>query len=105
MGLQGEVDKLARLQQQIEESLSHLGFARETRSFTPHLTLARVRDRASPDERERFGQEFLKASLSTDCIIEVDKINLMKSQLTREGAIYSRLGAVELKEHSTASTD
>ena len=97
VGLQGKVDRLARLQQRIEASLSRLGFARETRAFTPHLTLARVRDWASAEERQRFGEAFLQADLTADCVIEVAELNLMKSQLTREGAIYSRLGTIELK--------
>jgi 2'-5' RNA ligase len=29
--------------------------------------------------------------------LKVDAVNLMKSQLTREGPIYSRLSSVELK--------
>ncbi len=97
VGLEGDLDTLGNLQQRIETNLSQLGFPRENRSFTPHLTLARVRDRALPGERQQFGEVFVKASLDTDCVIEVDSINLMKSQLTRAGAIYSRLGAIKLK--------
>ena len=56
VGLTGEVEKLGQLQQSIESSLVPLGFAAESRSFTPHLTLARVRDYATPDERQNLGQ-------------------------------------------------
>jgi len=98
LGLQGDTDSLARLQQGIEVSLSRLGFSRETRPFTPHLTLARLRDRASPDERQRFGEAFVQANITAVCLIKVDSIHLMKSQLTRNGAIYSRLGTVPLNK-------
>lgn len=98
VGMSGEVDKLRRLQQRIESNLVPLGFAAESRPFTPHLTLARLRDRASPDERERFGQLITDTKFEVGYTIEADAINLMKSQLTREGAVYSRLSFVDLKE-------
>ena len=98
VGMSGEVDKLRRLQQRIESNLVPLGFTAESRPFTPHLTLARLRDRASPDERERFGQLIADTKFEAGYTIEADAINLMKSQLTREGAVYSRLSFVDLKE-------
>jgi 2'-5' RNA ligase len=56
VGISGEVDKLAQLQQHIESNLAPLGFAPESRPFVPHLTLARLRDQALLAERQRFGQ-------------------------------------------------
>lgn len=97
VGVSGEVDKLAQLQQRIESNLARLGFAPERRQFTPHLTLARLRDQASPDERQRFGQLIADTRFEAAYTFPVDAINLMRSQLTREGAIYSRIGSVELK--------
>lgn len=98
VGIGGEVDKLGQLQQRIESSLASLGFTAESRRFTPHLTLARLRDRASADERQRFGQLIASAKFEAVYTIKVDSINLMRSQLTREGAIYSRLGSVGLEK-------
>ncbi len=97
VGISGEVDKLARLQQRIESNLAGLGFAPEGRRFTPHLTLARLRDRASPDERQRLGQLIADTRFEAAYTFQVDAISLMRSQLTREGAIYSRISSVELK--------
>jgi len=98
VGISGEVDKLSQLQQRVESSLVPLGFTAESRPFTPHLTLARLRDRALPDERERFGKLIAATKFETVYTIRVNSINLIRSQLTREGAIYSRLSSVELKE-------
>ena len=98
VGIGGEVDKLHQLQQRIESNLVPLGFTPESRPFTPHLTLARLRDRALPAERESFGQLIANTHFEMVYTIEVDSINLMRSQLTREGAIYSRLSSVELRE-------
>ncbi len=97
VGISGEVDKLGQLQQRIESNLAHLGFTPESRPFTPHLTLARLRDQASSDERQRFGQLIADTRFEAVHPIEVDAINLMKSQLTREGAIYDQISSTGLR--------
>jgi len=97
VGVSGEVDKLARLQQRLESNLAGLGFTPERRRFTPHLTLARLRDRASPDEREGLGKLIASTKFEAAYTFPVDAISLMRSQLTREGAIYSKISSSELK--------
>ena len=96
VGVTGEVDKLSQLQQRIESRLEPLGFASESRPFTPHLTLARLRERASLDERQRFGQLIAGTRFEVAYTFKVEAISLMRSQLTREGAIYSRIGLAKL---------
>jgi 2'-5' RNA ligase len=96
VGLGGEVDKLARLQQRIESGLEKLGFPPEGRRFTPHLTLARVRDQATPLEREKLGQLIAETEFAAADKFTVDSVRLMKSQLTREGPIYTRLSSASL---------
>jgi len=98
VGLTGEVDKLAQLQKRIESNLTPLGFAPESRPFAPHLTLARLRAQTSPDEKQRFGQLIANTTFEAAHTIEVDAINLMKSQLTREGAIYSQINSIRLEK-------
>jgi len=105
VGISGEVDKLSQLQKRIETNLTPLGFAPESRAFTPHLTLARLRDQASLDERQRFGQLIASTKFEAAYTIEVDAISLMRSQLTREGAIYSRISLVELRKPLSTATD
>ncbi|MBI2849737.1 MAG: RNA 2',3'-cyclic phosphodiesterase [Chloroflexi bacterium] len=95
VGLGGETDKLLELQQHLESNLEILGFTPEGRDFTPHLTVARL-DRATPDERQKFGQLIARSSFEA-VNINVEAISLMRSQLTRAGAIYSRLSSVALK--------
>jgi 2'-5' RNA ligase len=98
VGLGGEIDNLARLQQRIEANLASLGFAPELRPFTPHLTLARVREGVSVEERQRFGEVIASASLDMKYVIGVNAVSLMKSELTRQGAIYSRISSAGLTE-------
>ena len=96
VGIGGQVDKLLKLQQNIDSALAVLGFAREERSFVPHLTLARLRPGASPLERRNFGELVGSAAFEDKYHIEVEAVSLMRSQLTPAGAIYTRLSAVGL---------
>lgn len=97
VGIGGETDKILRLQQNIDSALARLGFAKEERPFTPHLTLARVRQGASPGERKSFGELVVSTSFENKYHIAVTAINLMRSQLTPAGAIYTCLAMVELQ--------
>ena len=95
-GVSGETDRLNQLQKRIDANLVHLDFTPETRQFNAHLTLARMRDQASSDERQRFGQ-LIAGTPFEGGTFTVSSINLMRSQLQRTGAVYSRISAVNLK--------
>lgn len=97
VGLTGEIEKLTRLQKSIEDNLVPLGFKPEGRAFTPHLTLARVREYASPEQRQKLGQLIESTTFDANHTITVNAIRLMRSQLTREGPIYTRISTVDLK--------
>jgi 2'-5' RNA ligase len=96
VGISGELDKLSKLQQNIDSTLAALRFAKEERPFVPHLTLARIREGASPLERRSFGELVGSIVFEDKYDIEVEAISLMKSQLTPAGAIYSCLSLVGL---------
>lgn len=98
VGVGGEVDKLIRLQRQTDERLKPLGFEPEARAYTPHLTLSRIRELASPEETARLGKalEGAKPEFATE--VEVKSVSLMKSQLTPQGAIYTCLFRAPLEE-------
>ena len=98
VGLGGEVDKLKRLQQIIEANLTQLGFTAEQRQFKPHLTLARLGKEVPPGERQRLGELIAGTSFETGERVKVNRINLIRSQLTRGGAIYSRISSAGLLE-------
>ncbi len=100
VGVGGEVDRLKDLHKRIDAELAALGFAREERPFTPHLTLARVRQNASPSERRSLG-EIVRASIFEDTYqARVETISLMRSQLTPAGAVYTGLSRVRLSNES-----
>ena len=97
VGIGGEVDKVVALQQRVDVGLVPLGFSQETRPFTPHLTLARLREGSSPQGQRDFGELVTRTPFEVTYEIGVNKLNLMRSQLLPTGAVYSCLAEVELK--------
>jgi 2'-5' RNA ligase len=95
-GLEGDISKLATLQKELERGLEPLGFAPENRPFTAHLTLARVREDASTLQREAIARVVRSHSFDGGDLT-VKSVSLMKSQLTRQGAIYTQLASVPLE--------
>ncbi len=96
VGVGGEMDQLSRLQQNIDAALTALGFAKEERPFVAHLTLARIREGASPPEKRSFGELVGSTVFEDKYPVEVEAIRLMRSQLTPAGAIYTCLSVVGL---------
>jgi 2'-5' RNA ligase len=94
----GDVEPLITLQRGIDQALLPLGFATEKRPFSPHLTLGRLRERASPGERSNIGELITATECEAGSATVVNQISLMRSTLTPSGAIYNRLASIELKD-------
>ena len=90
IGVTGEVDALSQLQAAVEATVSPLGFPTETRRFSPHLTLGRVRDGAAPDAAARLGAA-IRSLKPIAVSFVVTGISLMRSDLQPAGAVYTRL--------------
>jgi RNA 2',3'-cyclic 3'-phosphodiesterase len=97
VGVGGDLDKLNALQRELESALAPLGYPPESRSFSAHLTLGRLRDRVTPDDRRRFAEFAQKVEFKTSLSFDVGAIQLMKSQLTPAGPIYSELAVASLR--------
>ena len=97
VGVSGEMDKLTRLRENIEKNTESLGFKRESRPFSPHLTLSRVRDGARPNDIQRICELLNETAFTALHNIDVNQINLMKSVLTPTGAIHTCIGSTKLK--------
>jgi len=86
------------LKQDLEWGLANHGFERETRAFHPHITLGRA------DEGEGAGSfrglDALAAKLSYSGKVSVRSVDLMRSQLLRQGPRYSLLRESPLKRSS-----
>ena len=93
VGLQGEVDRLANIQADLEKALEPLGFAREGRGFRPHLTIGRVKDR---HRLQSLIEAMSTAELPEFNSFDANEIILYKSDLRPTGAIYTKLHRMPL---------
>ena len=91
VGVGGDLEALQRLYEALEEALAPLGFPPEGRAFTPHLTLARLRDGTSPQERARAAAHLTSLEWEEGAAVPVGGVSLMRSTLRSGGAVYSRL--------------
>ncbi|NJD69301.1 MAG: RNA 2',3'-cyclic phosphodiesterase, partial [candidate division NC10 bacterium] len=83
IGLSHGAETLAALQARIEAGLEPLGYAREARLFTAHLTLGRVR---GPGHREQLARALTEATAEPLGEMVLHRIELMKSDLSPSGA-------------------
>ena len=97
VGVKGELDIITQLQKRIEINTEQLGFPHESRAFSPHLTLGRVRDDTGLNDRLRMGKLLADTHFTSSHNVDVKALNLIKSQLTAAGPIYTRIGSVQLK--------
>ncbi len=86
VGVDDGREDLADLNGKIERELEAIGFEREKRKFSPHLTIGRLRrDGRQGDLKDRLSADF-NGGDST-----VDRVIVMKSMLTPKGPIYEEL--------------
>jgi len=94
VGVADGAEDLTALATRLEEDLESLGFVREKKPYQAHLTLGRCRSpRGARDlvtALEARREDFLGA-------MTVDYFDLMQSELTRQGAIYTVLDRFELR--------
>ena len=85
---------LAQLAARVEEAFAAAGFSREERPFSPHLTLARVRD---PDAGRRLARALPAVPSEPFGTLAVASIVLYRSDLGPRGADHTELLRAELE--------
>ena len=90
-GISAGSGELRSLATDLDATLAPLGFKREKRPYTPHLTLGRARGK--PASFEPPPEEYLGE-------FRIRHVELTESKLTPEGAIYRTVRAFDLKEKS-----
>jgi RNA 2',3'-cyclic 3'-phosphodiesterase len=91
VGAHGQIDRVSQLAQEIDDACAELGFSREERPFTPHLTLGRVKREASPADRQQIGALIGKSPVGELGELQVGQVSVMKSELKPGGSVYTRL--------------
>ncbi|MGC9072020.1 MAG: RNA 2',3'-cyclic phosphodiesterase [Acidilobus sp.] len=87
VGIVKGFDELKDIREQIDRGLREIGITLEQEEFTPHLTLARIKERGSPAVL-KFIMEKSNYEIGE---MEVRSVRLKKSTLTPRGPIYETL--------------
>jgi 2'-5' RNA ligase len=91
-GVESGAGELTRLHEAVERETVALGFEPEDHPFTPHATLARVRDARS----KSVVQELVSERDPTLGDQRVGELRLTASTLTDDGPVYETVAAVSL---------
>jgi 2'-5' RNA ligase len=92
--------QLGSLVRLVESETTKLGYAPEDRPFSPHLTLGRVSQNATPDEVHQVAEALAGVKVGELGIAEVHEVVLFKSDLRTSGAEYTPLLKVTLLKSS-----
>ena len=87
-GIQGGGEELSRIFGQLEPRLRLLGFAPDSKGFSPHLTIARMK---SGRNKSELAKAITEMSVFEFGKVQAESLRLKKSVLTPRGPIYSIL--------------
>lgn len=86
-------EALYKLQKNIEERLSKIGFEKEVKPFHPHLTLCRIR---TIGDSKELGKAVTELNPEINLDFKVNSFRLYKSVLSPKGAEYTVLNEIFL---------
>ena len=102
-GIAGRIDQLCDLQRNIDTALNGLGFPKDERAFTGHLTIGRFGadhrpHSRSPESLPELLIDTMKRFHQTASLpFLADAVHVLKSDLTPAGPIYTNLATVQLR--------
>ncbi len=88
LGIDKGSEYLKLLNNKIEDNLEKLGFAKEKREYSAHLTLGRIKSLKNIQNLTKIINEI---NLDLNDEVKIEKIILFQSALTPKGAIYTPL--------------
>ena len=91
---------LASLQKSLETGTTRLGYEKEERPFSPHLTLGRVRQSIDPAGQQKIRTILDTIQLGNIGSARVDSIHLYNSEPQTSGSVYTKLFSAPLKKHN-----
>lgn len=92
IGVEDPSGQLSELQQRFDEECGREGFAKEDRSYKPHLTIARLR---RPEGARQLAEAHLQTQFPITAI-DVNEFVVFRSQLSPKGSIYTPISKHEL---------
>ncbi len=94
LGIKDETGTLQKLSEVFETNCAKHEFAKETRSFRAHLTIARLRE---PEKSKKLIEKHLETEIKPTRF-EVSEIVIYESHLQKSGSIYTIVSKQKLKE-------
>lgn len=88
--------ELAQMQRAIEAQTTRLGYAADTRPFSPHLTLGRVSRNAKSGEIRKVSEALENHKVGFLGVTRIREVHLYRSDLQPGGAVYTRLFSASL---------
>jgi 2'-5' RNA ligase len=89
--------ELEALYRGIESACTRLGYESEARSFSPHLTIGRVRQDVSVSDQQKIRGALEGTMIDALSTARVDSVHLYKSDLKQNGSVYTKLFSAPLK--------
>ena len=87
-------DNLLKLQKDLDEQLAMADWPEDTRKFTGHLTLCRIRNSKAGIKLAKMAEDYRDFKLGT---VLADSVLVYQSQLRPTGPVYTRLGNYKLQ--------
>ena len=91
VGVNEPTGRLEALQKAVEEAMTSLGYKPERHSFTPHLTLGRVRQGTSGRDEREIAEAIEGTNVDQLAEFTADRFELIRSDLKPSGAEYTTL--------------
>jgi 2'-5' RNA ligase len=96
--------ELAFLQKNLEAGATRLGYERDARPFSPHLTLGRVRQGVDPASLQKIRSALERIQIGEIGSARIDHVHLYKSELHSAGSVYTKLFSAPLKHMESGSS-
>jgi RNA 2',3'-cyclic 3'-phosphodiesterase len=90
--------ELASLQKSIEAGATRLGYERDARPFSPHLTLGRVRQGMDPASLQKVRIALEGIQIGNIGSARIEHVHLYKSELHSSGSVYTKLFSAKLNK-------
>ena len=84
-------ENLIQFQKTIDKALNQLNIPLERRSYSPHLTLARIKDYFPRTQLVEFLAPIQNGKRILNISTQIVSITLFESELTRQGPIYKKI--------------
>jgi len=98
IGLNGDIDRLSNLRDELQKELKSLGFMPEKRPFRPHLTLGRFKGPLDRDEDMKWILDRYHG-INSD-LYYLNELILYKSDLKPGGPVYTKMATWPLRKEN-----